>query len=819
MQIAEQFQAAGLPVFPCWDNKVPAVSRGQDWRDISQQAPATLRWPSEVIGVPVPAGCVVIDLDTYKGVTRAAVELHLGCTLDWDAALLQITQNGGEHYAFAVDWPVRQGDSLDGVTGLDTRCAGKGYICTGGPYRPQGFGPMRMAHPETLPRLPEAARTVLERVERRVAERPELPTGGRDIDALIAALRHIDPGCSRSEWVRVGLGLRHHFHDEEYTGESIFEAWSSGEFWKDGAPENYVPEHMEGQWASFKPEGDTTIATVYYAAMQNGWRPPAAFDTALAFGPDACGADVFEALVDRINAHGSDSRHTEGLVADIQQSGCNALQATLLRNELKAALRDGQLLDKGLAAVIDQQLTPQAPPKPAPVVKGLQIQQISRPSSTQHGTNALGIMGEIYGDNLAVISGVLRWWDGCAWRSVASDTLERVIWAALLPDHSKKSTVTGTRDAIKALAPRRDERTTDRRTYFRNGVLDPATGEFCAHHIDNGNLGTLACDWDPTAQCPNWHGFVASIFGGEEDGADRMALLQEILGWSLIRDALNLQKIIAFDGASRAGKGVIFEVMLAMLGHDTAGVTTFSNLDDGKTQSAFRAFDVMFDFEAEPPARQSIKTAIGFMNKLASNEVVSIQLLNQQTPWQGRLDCKMFIACNGIPTMLDDSGATSNRFQVLRFTRSFSDREDKTLVPRLIGELPGIAAWAVSGLCRLLANGGNFTTPATTVDAVADLRGANQPLRDFISEYLEIDPRGRCHSKDIWQSYRIYCIDNNVKLPTRNTFVRSLEKTLLGTGAKKKTAVRVEGKVSTGFEGLSLTAAGNPFAPQLEAVQ
>ena len=553
MQIAEQFQAAGLPVFPCYDNKVPAVSRGEDWREIAHQSPADLHWPSAIIGVPVPAGCTVIDLDTYKGVTREMVEQHLGCALPWDEALLQITQSGGEHYAFAVDWQVRQGDSLDGVKGLDTRCAGKGYICTGGPYKPLGFGPMRMAQPAALPRLPDEARRVLEHVERPITERPELPTGDRDLDALTAALRHIDPGCSRSEWVRIGLGLRHHFHDEEYTGESIFAAWSGGEFWEDGAPGNYVPEHLEGQWASFKPEGDTTIATVYYAAMQNGWHPPATFDTALAFGPGACEAGVFEALVERINAHGSDSRHTEELIAEVQRAGCNALQVTLLRNELKAALRDGKLLDKGLASAIDQQLTPAAPPKAAPEVKGLHIQQISRPSSTQHGTNALGVIGEVYGDKLAVIAGVLRWWDGTAWRMVATEDLERVIWAALLPDHSKKATVSGTRDAVMAFAPRRDERATDRRVYFNNGVLDPMTGTVDPHHIDNGNLGTLACGWDPMAPCPEWHAFVASIFAGEDDGHDRTALLQEIMGWTLIRDPLNAQKIVALDGASLGG--------------------------------------------------------------------------------------------------------------------------------------------------------------------------------------------------------------------------------------------------------------------------
>ena len=121
----DQLRAAGVPCFPCWTrydeqknrwNKGPAIPRGVSWQDAANWPADQLDWSSGVIGVPIPAGVVVLDLDTYKGVTREQVEAFLGVALPWDAALIQRTIGGGEHYAFRCAWPVRQGDSLTAIS-------------------------------------------------------------------------------------------------------------------------------------------------------------------------------------------------------------------------------------------------------------------------------------------------------------------------------------------------------------------------------------------------------------------------------------------------------------------------------------------------------------------------------------------------------------------------------------------------------------------------------------------------------------------------------------------------------------------------------
>lgn len=821
--LANQLHAAGVPVFPCLANKRPAV---KGWQH--PLTPEQYQWPSDLVGIPVPAGVVVVDLDTYKGVTRQQVEQTLGCALPWDQALIQTTMHGGQHYAFAVNWEVKQGSDI-GIKGLDTRVTGRGYIATGGnSYQHVGFGPFALAHPATLPQLPDATRHILEHVKQAPTERVELPQGDKDLATLREALIHIDPGCSRSEWLRVGLALRHYFHDIPEQGLSLFDDWSSGCLWKDGEPANYDGDGMEFQWGSFKPEGGITVASLFYTAMQSGWQPPATFDTSLAFGQGAAPVDTFAAMIDRITEEGGNAKHIDSLLQAIAAMSCSPIQRDLLVTSLKYELREAKLLDKKLGDKIDRQLRADAPTIAAralPLPEVLDVEdipevQLGRPSAV-HGSNADQMLAEVFQNRLAVVDGVTRWWSGREWQRLSEDKAFRLGAQALKPDHCKAPNIAGTIKLLPTSCPVLPAQQIDRRAFFANGVLNLDTGAMEQHNPTNYNTGCMSVSYNQQALCPGWFEHLSSLFYGLEDGEDRVALLQEIMGWALIKDDLNVQKIVALDGASRGGKGVILEVLTHILGPTKWGAADFTNLDDGKTQSAFRNSDVLIDMEAKPPPAQTAKRAIGFMNKVASNEVVSIQLLNTQTPWEGRLNAKFVFSCNGIPVMIDDSGATTNRFVVLKFDRSFADREDKGLAGRLIKETEGVAAWAVEGLRRLLANGGKFTQPSSSVESLSHMKEENQPLSDFIAEYIHYEEGARVHASELWNSYRVYAADCNVKLPGRNQFFRALRLSMIGTGTREVKSMRIGDAVKPGYEGInvrSLTAQAFSAQP-LKAVK
>ncbi|AUR81627.1 bifunctional DNA primase/polymerase [Vibrio phage 1.009.O._10N.261.51.C9] len=362
-QTAATLSSAGLGVFPCYgidspNAKAPAVAKGQDWRDVARLDPNSLTWPSPIVGVPIPQGVVVLDLDTYKGITCEQIEAATGGPIPWQAAHIQTTANGGQHYAFrAPVWPCKNAPNLknnitgDKLAGLDSRAAGKGYIATGAPHYAPTYlgGPVIMAYPDALPPLPEHLRPWLEVAETTSAERIEVTSD--EATTIREALTHIDPSCGRDDWVNVGLALKSGFGDEP-EGLTLFDEWSSGALWAGDEPSNYVPEHMDHQWSSFKAEGGRTIATVYYQAIENGWKPPARLDLGAIFGANAADGATFSAVVDSIQQHGGDPKQTQDLIDMIKALPCSDMQRAMLNATLSRELKEADLLTKDVRTML-----------------------------------------------------------------------------------------------------------------------------------------------------------------------------------------------------------------------------------------------------------------------------------------------------------------------------------------------------------------------------------------------------------------------------------------------------------------------------------
>jgi hypothetical protein len=208
-------------VFPLDKRKAPAVPANTDWRDYRGEV------KTPMVGIMIPKGAVVLDIDTYKGVTREDVEDALGCSLEWEDALLQGTLNGGEHYAFSIPNDVELVNSSDvlGLSGFDTRSSGKGYIATGQGYTDKTlFGVVETLHETTLlPKLPEIAIGKLISMSQEldeddallgaIAEQP-LDLTQEEIQAYMKRLtkEHAEEG---STWLRVGMALSHQFANGE----------------------------------------------------------------------------------------------------------------------------------------------------------------------------------------------------------------------------------------------------------------------------------------------------------------------------------------------------------------------------------------------------------------------------------------------------------------------------------------------------------------------------------------------------------------------------------------------------------------------------
>lgn len=817
LSYVEQLRAAGVPCFPCWTrydhskgryDKGPAVPKGESWQETAYRPvnDPILNWTSGVVGIPVPQDVVVFDLDTYKGVTREAVEAWLGVRLDWNRAAVQRTIGGGEHYAFRCSWPIKQGDSI-GVEGFDTRAAGKGFICSGQGYAPLGAaGVFALAQPAVLPEVPDGARTQLEHVAPTALQLPGVTTD-RTPEEIMQALRHIDPGSSRAEWVRIGMALRHQFEDDQPTGLALFDRWSAGDFWADGTPQNYVGEHIQSQWDSFKAEGGTTIATLFYRAIQGGWKPPATFDTSAAFGANTADCDTFDSLVERIRRDGCDIKATAEIVEEIKGAGCGPLQVALLAAELKTELAQAGTKDRKVSAHIDQLLKTTPPSLPAaPGMYGKSDPENAELFLSKHYPEGTLVRcdGEFYG------------FTGRIWERRTVDTVKHQVAVDMCSQRMQESKISSCFRMVSNLSPVMDGRLNEVPTnlvIFDNGMLDLTTGQLHPHDKRLFTTNLLPYSWNPTATCPQWLYFLNDIFDGDRE---RSALLQEWMGYLMTRD-YSYQKIMFMLGGPRCGKGTIGRVIRHLIGAQNFSGGSLSSLAaDSFLDGVSEKTAVFIGDAAKRVAPRIVNEVIERLKTISGNDEVSWHRMYHGAVSRA-LPARFTMAANNVPSLFDDSGALASRLLLITFDKSYLGKEDLTLGDRLLSEVSGIAAWALQGWQRLQQHG-RFTEPAASVEEMQYIQENYSPLSRFIQEECLTDPSLKITSEDLYNVYRAWCVRDGEDLMKQRTFVSAFKDATRGKGIHYGTH-RTESDVFRGFKGVSTRddapTTANAFKPQL----
>lgn len=363
---------------------------------------------------------------------------------------------------------------------------------------------------------------------------------------------------------------------------------------------------------------------------------------------------------------------------------------------------------------------------------------------------------------------------------------------AVLADHLSGSSL-GESDPVNRLV------------HFSNVSLDTETGEVRQALPLDRHTRTLAVEYSPSAKAPTWERWLSSIFDGE---TERVQLLQELMGWCLVRDSLGIEKAALLIGPPRSGKGTIIRVIQGLLGA-AAGSLSLPQLGDGKTLSGMRGCTVAIDSDATGPSRQEASAWLGTFKRVTANEQIPVRLLYQQTPWQGALNCKILCAANRIPSCFDDSGAMATRWIPLVFDKSYLGREDPTLAASLIKELPGIAVWALEGLARLAANR-RFTMPPSSLDKLDAMIVRSSPLTEFVDDCLTIGRGARVSDAAVWDAYHLWAIQRGQDAMKRGDFLNSLADTLQGHGVSRKKSVRIDGHDYRGFIGAGVVARSVP---------
>ena len=201
---------------------------------------------ARMFGVPVPAGVVVIDHDSYKqdAISKEALADNLGISLEaLDAAHLQTTRSGGTHYAFTVPHDANIPNTVDVWPGVDIRSAGRGYIASGRGYKDAKGEPIGHAAIERItcgPLLDTAP----------LCKRPRLAERTEQVEtAAVTPLADIkcclDHLGTDEQWLSVGMSVHQAAGGSE-------EAWELFNEWSARFPGSYDYDNNRKRWDSFK---------------------------------------------------------------------------------------------------------------------------------------------------------------------------------------------------------------------------------------------------------------------------------------------------------------------------------------------------------------------------------------------------------------------------------------------------------------------------------------------------------------------------------------------------------------------------------------
>ena len=278
------------------------------------------------------------------------------------------------------------------------------------------------------------------------------------------------------------------------------------------------------------------------------------------------------------------------------------------------------------------------------------------------------------------------------------------------------------------------------------------------HSRDSNFCHQIPIEFDEEAVCERFIQFLDEIFEPDEDKKQKIKIVQEFFGYSLITSC-EFERFLLLVGAGNNGKSVLLKVLMALVGEkcvSSVQPNQFENLP-----MLGHLHGKLLNVVTEIPVGAVIADA-----KLKS--ITSGELTNAAHKFGHPFDfipyCTLMFSANHLPHTKDCSPAFFRRAEVLAFNRVFKKEEcDTGLADKLIQEeLPGILNFALQGLKRLYKKG-NFTDVPSSKATKREWELSADQVAAFIDEECELDSTAKIPIGDLYRKYKDWADDSGIK--------------------------------------------------------
>jgi putative DNA primase/helicase len=273
------------------------------------------------------------------------------------------------------------------------------------------------------------------------------------------------------------------------------------------------------------------------------------------------------------------------------------------------------------------------------------------------------------------------------------------------------------------------------------------------------------------------------VFTGDHDQAEKIKLIQEFVGVSMLGLTTNYQMALVTVGDGANGKSVLTKVVEAAMPPGSA--CAIPPQDFGQEYRRALLAGKLLNVVSEVPEAEILDSE-AFKSVISGDSTTGREI--RQAPFTFKPVAGHLFATNRLPGTQDQSHGFWRRFVVTTFNRVFDPHEqNRYLAAELIrDELPAIVAWFLAGAQRALLKG-TLTIPESHQAALDKWRQRADQVRAFVDERcerlpLDAETNRWTPAQSVYNRYRTWANDNGHRPVASNTFGERMR--LLGLGSK-----------------------------------
>ena len=282
----------------------------------------------------------------------------------------------------------------------------------------------------------------------------------------------------------------------------------------------------------------------------------------------------------------------------------------------------------------------------------------------------------------------------------------------------------------------------------------------------------LPFEYNPNATAPIFTAYLNRVLPDKQV----QNILAEFMGYVFTETStLKLEKALLLYGDGANGKSVFFEVVTALLGIENTSNHSLENLTNETGYHRATIANKLVNYASELNG----KLEASIFKQLVSGEPV-VARLPYGNPITIRKYAKLIFNCNKLPSDVEHTNAYFRRFLIIPFDVTIPENERDNELPQKIinSELSGVFNWVLEGLKRILENK-RFSESEQVMKALESYKKHTDSIKMFLDDnnYV-VDINEFKPLKELYNEYKVYCLDYGYRVTSINTFSDRLKKGL-----------------------------------------